>query len=929
MTQLLYVSASISGGVITSLNQDGNGVTTIYTADSTYLSNTAVSAGCVFHVENPHIIHSEANLYDGNAGPKAEGAFLAVFYTGTRIIMQSDRVYNSVIKEATLYSRTLESLYVYNTTFINNTATRNAPGILIQHSVVDFRCIGSVFTGNGAEFEGILGIKKGDSILIDSTSVSNNIANFGLMVDIKQSGKITVIRSDFVDNYCSGVPCFLSVTQSEEIEIDSCSFSSSLISERFAQSINSAIDVDGKFVSISKSNFFEIEGIILKGLALDGMFLHNISNSCPENYYFQRAFTGVSPDIVENQDDQMSVLELGNGSSVGLHCTPCAENHYRIGVSIYSLETDIQNNDLLTSLNDVCHKCPPGGVCEDRTVIADVNHWGFVQGNKLDFVFCGAGHCCQEAPCPSYDTCNEGREGQLCTSCQEGYLLGLVNDNCALPEDCVEGQIYIAILVTGLIYIIILLVKVEFLNVSRMVYLKVITACNRRKGKMPLYNPSTNDRDVLSDKHIEMGPAEKGTGNLNENGSNLKVKALPPVAEPTGRSWFIPCDTVEIFHVVVFHVQDTGLFQVRFPGMPPPAFTLGEYKDKVVEFVRLDSMGFSNQQACIPEGRTQLSKLFIKISIIPFMVCVFVLSVLFIKGSRSGPQIKSRLMSSAYHVFLLILLFSSQTLSTSALNLVTCVDLATGSFLRIDTTVECYDIRQWVTFAYILLFIFPLWLALLIGSGLLRTGVISVRTFLIGMFFPGPFVLYSAVVIYRERKKEAKAHCLNITADAILRELYYSYKPFFSYRYLCWGGVVELRRLALVIFASLIPAPIARVMCMTLVVIIAFGVHAKFHPYSDGTANASANLSLAATVIVGMINFGWATLLYAGSGFEYGIAWTIGKGLATLETALAELVPLGIIVFCCLQTIWVNLVPKTYKEPIGHGNGKGLPPQYV
>ncbi len=58
------------------------------------------------------------------------------------------------------------------------------------------------------------------------------------------------------------------------------------------------------------------------------------------------------------------------------------------------------------------------------------------------------------------------------------------------------------------------------------------------------------------------------------------------------------------------------------------------------------------------------------------------------------------------------------------------------------------------------------------------------------------------------------------------------------------------------------------------------------------------------TLFGGMLNFGWATFLYSGSGFDYGIAWEIAQLLATLEMCLIDMVPLGLISFCCLKTLW-------------------------
>ena len=63
-------------------------------------------------------------------------------------------------------------------------------------------------------------------------------------------------------------------------------------------------------------------------------------------------------------------------------------------------------------------------------------------------------------------------------------------------------------------------------------------------------------------------------------------------------------------------------------------------------------------------------------------------------------------------------------------------------------------------------------------------------------------------------------------------------------------------------------------------------------------------------MIVGIFNFGWATLLYSGSGFEYGIAREIAELFVTIEMCLIEMVPLGVLLVCCVRSLWVNLFAR-------------------
>ena len=94
---------------------------------------------------------------------------------------------------------------------------------------------------------------------------------------------------------------------------------------------------------------------------------------------------------------------------------------------------------------------------------------------------------------------------------------------------------------------------------------------------------------------------------------------------------------------------------------------------------------------------------------------------------------------------------------------------------------------------------------------------------------------------------------------------------------------------------------------MVIVVFLAVVVHVKFHPYVDPVANACANVSLCTTVMVGLLNFGWAIFLYFGADINYGDTMLVAEVLITLENVLIQLFPAGVIVFCVGYFFYVNL----------------------
>ena len=94
---------------------------------------------------------------------------------------------------------------------------------------------------------------------------------------------------------------------------------------------------------------------------------------------------------------------------------------------------------------------------------------------------------------------------------------------------------------------------------------------------------------------------------------------------------------------------------------------------------------------------------------------------------------------------------------------------------------------------------------------------------------------------------------------------------------------------------------------MIMLVVLGLLVHVKFHPYADRVANACANISLVAMIMVGIINFGWATFLYSESSFEQGDAGMIGQHLITFETILVQFFPFGVVLFCLCYFFYENL----------------------
>ncbi len=855
----------------------------------TFEGNHAQGGGAIFQITELHMFSSTNNVYTKNSGSTS-----VLSARDANVVMADDIIGSNT--GTIIGARELRNGYISNLEFTNNTSPVSAVSL---HSVRNFNCFRCTFRHNVADIQG-LDITNAGQVIFDTLKVQNNNVTTGSLIMIKKSINTTVLSSFFQDNYCSDLPCALSVQKSDLVKIKYFALESDMsVMDMNYQSINrqGALDIDAMNIALQDVHIKGIPSYVYKGVTEESLFVKNVSYECPESHIHNTHVTNTNPL------SHLSAHHIENGTTLVLQCMQCPENYYRFALN--SL-TFMEISDLYDPKADgECYQCPSGGICDGRSVVAFPNYWGFVDNGRLKFVFCSEGFCCQLGACTTYYGCNEGREGDLCTSCKNGFQLSIVSNNCIQEEQCADGWLYGIMAVSGLVYVGFLLAKVEVMNVLHQIYFVAM----RCKGKMKARNNIKGTSKYTNNVRPQGIKLEFQDPTETSSHSNVSFKKSDISLSPEDVSdWTVPFDHVEIFHVLVFHLQDASLFQIRFPGMQNSAVQLEEFREKLISVVRLNSLTFWNQFTCFPAGWNQLNKILFESSIILVMIFMLLLCIAVIKTFRIRPNIQNRLMSSACRVFLLTFLFSSQRLSSYALTFISCEDLGTARYLFIDTTIECYQSWQILVFGYIALFILPFWLVLLLGPGLLEYGKIQVSSFLLGLMFPGPFVIYYIWLIYKAKRKPLIQSCHQQTSTAVLNEVWSSFTPFPSSNYFCWGGMVELRRLVLVFCATLITTHMYQLICMIVVVILAQVIHVKYHPYSDRIANTCANISLCAMIIVGVVNVWSASVGNFGGNFEY--STEIGQVMITIETILVDMFPAIVVIFCIGYFLYINLSNK-------------------
>ena len=71
---------------------------------------------------------------------------------------------------------------------------------------------------------------------------------------------------------------------------------------------------------------------------------------------------------------------------------------------------------------------------------------------------------------------------------------------------------------------------------------------------------------------------------------------------------------------------------------------------------------------------------------------------------------------------------------------------------------------------------------------------------------------------------------------------------------ICWTGIIEARRLSLIIAHLFIPNPVMKMLFMTMICFESLCANISFQPYRSGIINFTTVLSLSAQIIIAFVN---------------------------------------------------------------------------
>ena len=843
-------------------------------------------------------IHNENNTFVGNTGP-----------SGSAIQLQTSKgkTYSVTIRYDTYTGNNGSSgvvsilgkvvITMTGTEFSGNIATGSNAGIYLNDVVGRFLCQECQFYANKAKSSGVVAILQSGGFDLLSSHFENNQVESGYMVEIQSIGHGVVNSSLFVNNTSSGLSAQLSVDTKDSLHISNCTFlNHPLPTEDGSVGVSDAVVIKcNRLVMQNMIAVMEGPGHVIKTVVSDRASVMDINYTCPVNHIpeTQYGYMNVTNRLPLSTGDRISGLAYSVGS-VNLTCSACGKGKYNLEPSEYSLI--LPGKDGVKEVNTgLCHICPAGGVCDNNKITSLPNYWGFRHDNRMKFKMCQDKFCCQSEPCESFDMCGKYRSGKMCSSCRKGYQLDMFSDDCVLTEQCETNAISQAIVLSGLVY-----TSVIFC----LLLLPTLLFSLGKHFLRPLRDYPKKDRGINLNGIDNIGHTIENESDVDiPTDKDREIARTAEEAQATSKYLGPYLNYFELFHIIVMHVQDGSLFRTVVHDKPNSLILSMGDSDRIVALAHLNPVSaFVSNPACLPGNLTHVEKLLIQTSVIPLMISFFISMYLIVQIMRLSQTSRNKIKEFLIALVSITFMFGYQQLCIMAFNLINCTWIGTGQYLYIDTTIKCFQTWHIAVFAYILLFTIPVILMLCWGPSLLQNGKISSSMFLFGLLFPLPCLLYIAwnIIIRKPPSKKLLDLNSNSKAPPLIQWLscFSKFKMAENIPVCAWCGMVYFYRFVLVLFASLISLPYMKIPCMFILVQIYFLIQLKYQPYAreQSALRMIYSLSLFAIFTIGIIKFGWATIVYNQAGFTFGNSLLISEKLVTLEYALTYVVPPALVV---------------------------------
>ena len=599
--------------------------------------------------------------------------------------------------------------------------------------------------------------------------------------------------------------------------------------------------------------------------------LENITLNCENS----RPFFVAKTITIENNDTQFensSVLDpkVAPLDSLMLFCTQCTFLPYTSGNGSIKISNSTAGDRMVP--NDVCaandhkhtkcgiyghyietkspcHPCPFGGDCTQGQVKARPNYWGYKYKKFTYFQSCPLGYCCNDIdiPCDAHNTCAPHRQGQMCGECEPGYTESLMSRTCIPDDKCKDWWIWPAAVFLAMSYLIWYMYKGDLLPGFEFLMLKVYSY---RSAK-------SNVIHVKSKENLKHDPYDPSIP--------LEMKALKDRRIDKG-----------YFDIIVYFVNIISLLKVKveFQTSHVGEGFLYNLEKYFTRYLDVDMQQVANVTVCPFAGVNAVTKTLAR----PIFV-VMIISVWFVLYSitsllMSVYRVRKHKFSEKIKVFKLKLIegyvetmkYSYSGLAGVTFIYLTCVSIADHHYWKYNAEIQCFSNFQLAVIAFAVVYTVPFSITTILGEKLLARQKIGCVQFMVGCFFPLPYLIYwtFSFVFFKnsfgqrsislkslakstrnlmlghipEGKVQAEKN-VSETAQVILDTYQGPYKDENS----AWEGVIELRKLLFNTY-YLVNNNIYRLTLCTFTAVIVLVHHNLVKPFKNENSNRTETLSL-------------------------------------------------------------------------------------
>ena len=551
-------------------------------------------------------------------------------------------------------------------------------------------------------------------------------------------------------------------------------------------------------------------------------------------------------------------------------CSFCPRKFYSLSSGFLSFQ-----NMTMVKTHKKCYPCPLGGVCENGTIRASANSWGYNNPDgKLRFTTCPFGYCCSQGECKNYSSCIKGRIGRICGQCEEGLTENLMTPDCLPFKDCHHPWFLLVAVIVGMLYVFVFMYMNETVNfiktilitkksrdISRLTkILRQVSQFTISKLKK-IFTRTTEMQYLTNDVSIDESNSQ---GSYKQIQRDVKTFTDYPVEDDNKTISVFP----GLLKIIIFFYQTNLLFKIQTGTKSHRFIHLLQEVMSTTFNLRVDGIFAQDLSWCPVANLRPVSKLLLKNSFVFYLFILVILTFVLLKlgksfkiiGTDSYVSNKSRLLCCS----LRLILISYAGITKTCFSLLSCIQLdSIGRVLFIDGSITCYNQWQMIVIFIVSFWVCPFPIAIYTSSYMLRDHMLSTRSFLLCLMFPAPSVcywMYVKVCGYNktEVQQEENAFERKIKKDALeIMEGPFrnSRKGNTDNKYrLCWEGIFIGRRLALIFLKTFVINTFARLSIMLWCTVLFLVHHIYIKPFARDILNNIETVSLLMLIGICFLN---------------------------------------------------------------------------